>query len=130
MEPSDADLQARTPSATTGRPRSRSVRGPEKKKNKTPSNAKSQHTGASSSRHAPAERARSFILTTTEPTANEMPRERASDSKREMMDPERHIPSTIDYPEHRDIYVLQDDESGPFLDETCKLASNTASFHS
>ena len=26
------------------------------------------------------------------------------------------------------MYVLQDDESWPFLDETCKLASNTASF--
>ena len=40
------------------------------------------------------------------------------------------MPSTIEYVENLDLFVLQDDAYWPFLDETCELASNAASFSS
>ena len=78
----------------------------------------------------PSERSRSLILPTTAPSSTEVRRERGSDSQRENGGSSETdtAPSTIEYPENIDLFVLQDDESWPFLDETCKLASNTASF--
>ena len=59
-----------------------------------------------------------------------MPRERESDSEGENdgSGESDTLPSTIEYLENLDLFVLQDDESWPFLDEACKFASNTASF--
>ena len=80
----------------------------------------------------PSERARSLILPTTAPSSTEVPRERGSDSEGDN-DGSREtdtVPSTIEYPENLDLFGPQDDESWPVLDETCKFASNTASFFS
>ena len=98
-------------------------------RNKAPPRGKSTDTGASSSGMTPSERARSLILPTTAPST-EVPRERGPDSEGETDGPGETdtIASTIEYPENPDLFLLQDDESWPFLDETCKLASNTASF--
>ena len=50
--------------------------------------------------------------------------------REKMMDLAKQILCLLhEYHEHLDLNVLQDDESWPFLDETCKLASNTALFH-
>ena len=76
-----------------------------------------------------SERPRSLILPTVAPST-ELPRERGQDSAGEVDESGETgtVPSTIEYPENPDLYALQDDESWPCLDETCKLASNTASF--
>ena len=77
----------------------------------------------------PSERARSLILPATAPST-ELPREPRPDSEGEADESGETgtIPSTIACPENPDLFVLPDDELWPFLDETCKLASNTASF--
>ena len=127
-ELSDVDLSAKPPSVATDSSRSRSDRGPRQNRHKAPSKGKSQDTGASSSGLTPVERARSLVLPTTELPATEVPREREWDSEKEndgSGETDTH-PSTIDYHENLDLHVLQDGEYWPFLDETCKLASNTA----
>ena len=89
----------------------------------------STDTGASPSGMTYSERARSLILPTTAPST-EVPREQGSDSEGEAdgSGETDTTPSTIEYVENPDLFVLQADESWPFLDESCKLASNTASF--
>ena len=127
-ELSDVDLSAKPPSVATDSSRSRSDRGPRQNRHKAPSKGKSQDTGASSSGLTPVERARSLVLPTTELPATEVPREREWDSEKEndgSGETDTH-PSTSDYHENLDLHVLQDGEYWPFLDETCKLASNTA----
>ena len=107
-----------------------SDRGLKKNRNKAPSKDKHQDVGASSSGLTSVEGARSLLLPTTESTATEARRERESGAEREPDGPGETdtLLSTIDYLESIGLCVLQDDESWPFFDETCKFASNTAAF--
>ena len=81
VEPNDAELPPRVPSSTTGSSRSLSDQGPKKTNNKAlPSlNQLGLKTQVLlPQKLTPAEQARSLILTTIDPTTNEVVRERES----------------------------------------------------
>ena len=87
-------------------------------------------TGASSSGLTPEERARSFLLPTTDETEG-VPRERAhsQDQGDEQQGDNSSVPSTVEYPDNyaADLVILND-RSWCLLSDISKLASNTSSF--